>query len=89
MAEWLLLCGATGAGAWAGAKGSNETAHFKGIAGKLRLAGALLSGDLQALRLAPRILRKRREMRKLSKLTPRQMRELLLSNRISLSELTR
>jgi GT2 family glycosyltransferase len=76
-------------GAWAGAQGSGETAHFKGIRGKLRLAGALLSGDIQALRLAPRILRKRREMRRLRKLTPRQVSALLLSHRISLNELTR
>ncbi len=76
-------------GAWAGALGTSETARFKGMRGKMRLAGALLRGDLQALRLAPRILRKRREMRKLSKLTPRQVRALLLSHRISLSELTR
>ena len=44
---------------------------------------------MQALRLAPRMLAKRREMRRLSKLTPRQVRALLLSHRISLSELTR
>jgi GT2 family glycosyltransferase len=76
-------------GAWAGSQGSGETARFQGIGGKLRLAGALLRGDLQALRLAPLMLRKRREIRKLSKLTPRQVRALVLSNRISLSELTR
>jgi GT2 family glycosyltransferase len=76
-------------GAWAGAQGTGETARFQGPRGKLRLAGALLRGDLQALRLAPRMLGKRREMRKLSKLTPRQVRALLLRHRISLSELTR
>ncbi len=76
-------------GAWSSTQGSGETAHFKGMPGKLRLAGALLRGDLQALRLAPRILRKRRDMRKLSKLTPSQVRALLRSHRISLSELTR
>jgi GT2 family glycosyltransferase len=76
-------------GAWSSTQGSGETARFIGLRGKLRLAGALLRGDLQALRLAPRILRKRREMRKLSKLTPSQVRALLLSHRISLSELAR
>ncbi|MBI2679394.1 MAG: glycosyltransferase family 2 protein [Candidatus Solibacter usitatus] len=76
-------------GAWSSAHGAGETARFQGIGGKLRLAGALLSGDLQALGMVPRMLRKRREMRKLSKLTPRQVRALVLSNRISLSELTR
>jgi GT2 family glycosyltransferase len=76
-------------GAWSSTQGSSETARFQGFRGKLRLAGALLSGDLQALRLAPRMLRKRREMRTLSKLAPRQVRALLLSHRISLSELTR
>ena len=76
-------------GAWSSTQGSGETAHFKGMHGKLRLAGALLRGDLQALRLAPRILRKRREMRKLSKLTPSQVRALLQNHRISLSELAR
>jgi GT2 family glycosyltransferase len=76
-------------GAWSSTQGAGETARFKGLRGKLRLAGALVRGDLQALRLAPRILRKRREMRKLSKLTPREVRALLLRYRISLSELTR
>ncbi len=76
-------------GAWSSTQGSGETSHFKGLRGKLRLAGALLRGDLQAVRLVPRILRKRREMRKLSKLTPSQVRALLLSHRISLSELAR
>ena len=76
-------------GAWSSTQGSGETARFIGFRGKLRLAGALLRGDLQALRLAPRMLGKRREMRKVSKLTPRQVRALLLSHRISLSELAR
>jgi GT2 family glycosyltransferase len=48
------------AGAWASLRGAGETAHFPGISGKFTMAWALLRGDLQALILTPRMLRKRR-----------------------------
>jgi hypothetical protein len=50
---------------------------------------ALLKGDLGALRMLPRMLRKRAALREIRKLTPRQVRELILDNRISLRALSR
>ena len=40
-------------------RGAGDTAHFPGLAGNWSMARALVRGDLQALRLAPRMLRKR------------------------------
>ena len=75
------------AGAWAAVKGKGETLLFPGWKGKLRMAGALISGDFQALLLAPRMLRKRRDIRKIRKLSPGEVRLLLKRYRISLREL--
>jgi hypothetical protein len=55
--------------------------------GKLTMAAALIRGDCQALPLLPRMLRKRREIERIRKLSPRQVRELILENGISLREL--
>lgn len=76
-----------GAGLWAAARGRGELRQFPGLAGKLRLAAALIRGDLEALRLLPRMLRKRREVRRLRRLSDRQIRQLLLRHRIPLREL--
>jgi GT2 family glycosyltransferase len=65
-------------------RGAGDTAHFPGIGGKLRIAGALLAGDLDALRLAPRMLQKRAEIRR--RLGPDEVKRLLLSHRLSLRE---
>jgi GT2 family glycosyltransferase len=75
------------AGAWAAVQGKGETVLFPGWKGKLRMAGALISGDLQAVLLAPSMLRKRRDIRKIRKLSPRDVRLLLKRYRISLREL--
>jgi hypothetical protein len=56
--------------------------------GKLASAAALIRGDCQALLLLPRMLRKRREIERIRKLSPRQVRELILENGISLRELS-
>jgi GT2 family glycosyltransferase len=64
----------------AGEKG--EMARFPGFANKLRLAGAIVRADLAAIRMLPRTLRKRREVRRLAKLTPAEIRRLILRNRI-------
>lgn len=77
------------AGAWWGMRGQGETARFPGLSGKITVITALLRGDLQALRLLPRTLRKRRQFGRLHRLTPRQLRRLLLRHRIPLSELSR
>jgi GT2 family glycosyltransferase len=75
------------AGAWAAVRGLGETALYPGATGKLAIAAALIRGDCQALPLLPRMLRKRREIELIRKLSPRQVRELILENGISLREL--
>ena len=77
------------AGAWASARGQGETGLYPGLKGKLTMVLALIRGDIEALRMLPRMLRKRREMRRIRKLTPGEVRHLILSNRISLRELSR
>lgn len=66
----------------AAAGGKGEMARFPGLANKLRLAWTILRADLAAVRLLPRMLRKRREVRRIAKLTPVQIRRLILENRI-------
>lgn len=74
------------AGAVAAARGEGEAALFPGVAGKARMALALLIGDLQALPLIPRMLRKRSTL--MRRLSPRETKELILRHRISLKELS-
>ena len=76
-----LIAGAVKAGG-----GEGDTAHFPGFRGKLAMAGALIRGDLRALRLAPRMLRKRAEIRRIRKLAPGEVRRLILSHRLSLRD---
>jgi GT2 family glycosyltransferase len=87
---WSLLCLnpfyfalRLAAGALMAANGAGDTAHFPGVAGKLAMAGALARGDLAALRLAPRMLRKRAEINRFRKLSAREARRLILENRLS------
>ncbi len=49
---------------------------------------ALLRGTVSALPMIPSMLRKRRAFRSKHRLTPRQIRSLLLRHRISLRELS-
>jgi GT2 family glycosyltransferase len=74
------------AGAAMAGRGAGDTAHFPGIAGKLAMARALVRADWQALRMAPRILRKRAEVERLRKLSPREVRRLIWANRLRLRE---
>ena len=74
------------AGIRAAGRGAGDTAHFPGWRGKWAMASALVRGDLAALRLLPRMLRKRAEVRKLQRLSPREVRRLILSHRLSLRE---
>jgi len=69
-------------------RGAGDTAYFPGARGQWRMALAFVKGDLGALRLAPRMLRKRREMARLRRLSPREVRRLILANRLSLRETT-
>lgn len=75
------------AGAWASLRGAGETSLFPGWSGKLRMARALIAGDLEALCLVPRMWRKRRQLRKVRKLSPRELRLLLERFRMPLGEL--
>ena len=72
------------ASAAAAGREQGDTVHFPGLAGKWRMARAILRGDWEAFRLAPRMLRKRTGMRRLRRLTPAQVRRLLLRHRLSL-----
>jgi GT2 family glycosyltransferase len=67
-------------------RGAGDTAHFPGIRGKLRMGWALLMGDASALGLAFHMLRKRREIDRIRKLSPGEVRQLILSNRLGLRE---
>ena len=74
------------AGAAAAGRGAGDTAHFPGIGGKLRMAGAILAGDLAALALTPRMLRKRAEIARLRRLSPGEVRRLIFAHRLGLEE---
>jgi GT2 family glycosyltransferase len=74
------------AGAAMAGRGAGDTAHFPGLAGKWTILRSILLGDLAALRLAPRILGKRGEVARMRKLSPRQVRRLILAHRLRLNE---
>jgi GT2 family glycosyltransferase len=78
-----------GAGAWAAILGQGEVGKYQGTRGKLRAALAVFKGGWQALPLLPRMLAKRRDVERIRKLSPREVRKLILDHRISLKELTR
>jgi hypothetical protein len=73
---------------WAAARNRGEVGQYPGIRGKLQAALALLRGDLQALKLLPRMLRKRRQVNRIRKLSPREVKQLILRHRIPLKQLT-
>lgn len=71
---------AAGLLAAAGEKG--EMARFPGLWNKTRLAWTIVRANFAALRMVPRTLRKRRELRPMLKLKPSEVRRLILDNRI-------
>jgi hypothetical protein len=75
-------------GVWAAFRGAGETALFPGWSGKWRLVQAMVLGDVEALRMLPRMLWKRRYVRKTAKLKPGEVRRLILDNGIDLEELS-
>ena len=87
---WLnpLFFGARALGVLIAARngGGRDMSYFPGWAGKWTIARALLRGDLAALRLAPRMLHKRAEIRRIRKLSGREVRRLILAHRLSLRE---
>ena len=74
-------------GVWAAARGKGETVKYAGTSGKVRMAWAMLKGDLQALPLLPRMFARRREINKFRKLNQSETRQLLQRFRISLKTL--
>ncbi len=74
-------------GVMAAAADEGEMVRFPGLANKLRLAWAILRADWAALRLTPRILRKRAGVRRMARLTPAQVRQLIMRNRIAVRDL--
>ena len=76
------------AGIWAAINGKGEAGRFPGWTGKLRVAAALIRGMLSAVRLLPLMLRKRRSLDRVRRLSPAEVRRLILRYRISLKELS-
>ena len=75
------------AGAWAAVRNRGELARYAGVSGKLRAALALLAGDLAAMALIPRMLRKRRDLQRIRKLSDSELRRLILRHRIGLRQM--
>lgn len=75
------------AGFWAALRNRGEVSRYPGVRGKFRVGMALLKGDIQALGMLPRMIGKRRSMDRIRKLSPRQVKTLILENRISLKQL--
>jgi len=76
------------AGLWAALRNRGEVRHYQGPTGKLTAAWGLLRGTLSAIPMLPATLRKRRALKPLRRLSPPQMRNLLLAHRIPLRELS-
>ncbi len=76
------------AGLWAAVRNRGELRRHPGAMGKMAAAASLIRGGLSALPMIPSMLRKRRAFRSRRRLTPRQIRGLLLHYRISLKELS-
>jgi GT2 family glycosyltransferase len=76
------------AGVRAAVRGEGETALFPGWRGKWRLIRAMVWGDWEALWILPKMLRKRRAVRRMARLNQRQVKQLILDHRIDLRELT-
>ena len=84
-----LYCAARlAAGAVAGLRGRGEAGRFRGAGEKWRLVKALLRGSMQGISMAPATWRKRRSMAGLRRLSSKEVRELLVHNRITLKEIS-
>jgi len=75
------------AGVKAAAVGRGEIQRYPGVTGKLRAAVAMVKGDLAALLVAPRILRKRKDIGRIARLKPADICALIQRYRIPLREL--
>lgn len=74
------------AGAWAGLMGKGEIAHHPGVRNKMKIAATMLRADLEAVRMLPRMFRKRGGL--IRKLSTTQILRLLWRHRISLKTLS-
>ena len=77
-----------GAGLWSALRNRGELRRYTGTKGKLNAATALLRGTVSAIPMIPSMLRKRRAFQPKHRLSPEQIRKLLLRHRIPLRELT-
>jgi GT2 family glycosyltransferase len=77
-----------GAGLWAALRNRGELRRYSGMSGKFSAAMALIKGTVSSLPLLPSMLRKRRAFRPRHRLTPWQIRRLLLRHRITLREIS-
>ncbi len=77
-----------GAGMAAALRGKGEIRRYPGAKGKLTAATALVKGTLSALPMIPSMIRKRKAFRAKHRLSPKQVRRLLLRYRIPLRELS-
>jgi GT2 family glycosyltransferase len=87
-ANGAYLLARIAAGLWAALHNRGELRHYPGSAGKFTAAIALLRGTWSALPMVPSMLRKRKAFRPKYKLSPSQIRSLLLQYRIPLRELS-
>jgi len=82
----LFFLARLAAGAAAAGRGAGDTAHFPGLAGKAKMARAVCRGHFEALRLTPRMWRKRAAIERIRKLSPREVRRLLFQHRLRLRD---
>jgi len=76
------------AGLWAALRNKGEISRFPGLRNKLAAVLALIWGDIQALGMLPRTLRKRRALKPLRRLRPVEVRRLIMSHRVTLRDLS-
>ena len=76
------------AGALAAVRQRGEINRFPGSGGKLRVLLALIRADLQALRMLPRMIAKRKKLDSIRKLSSHEITQLLWRNRITLKALS-
>ncbi|MBN1568490.1 MAG: glycosyltransferase family 2 protein [Acidobacteria bacterium] len=75
------------AGTFAAVGERGELIRFPGIRNKLRLAWTIIRANLAALPMIPRTLRKRHQLRSIKRLTPGEIRRLIMDNRIPVRSL--
>lgn len=77
-----------GGGMAAALRGKGDIRRYQGPKGKLTAATALIKGTLSALPMIPSMIRKRRAFRSKHRLSPKQVKKLLLRYRIKLRDLS-